>query len=130
MANDSMCFPQTPHSLVPLHPPADDRAAPAGGVAPPRRVAPGVAGVNAVPRPAANEKPKLLVPADKAAKQAEEAYDALERAERTLDALIARKAPSEQIDDARASVYAAQRNAESATREYLRDAAMRPLPGL
>jgi hypothetical protein len=106
MPDDPMCVQQTPHSRVPLHPPADDRG-----------VTPGAADHRAAPQPAAHE-PKLLVPgqAQDAQKQAETASQALMVAKQNLAELISSKdATPEQISAAEHSVDIAQGKAEVAT---------------
>jgi hypothetical protein len=50
MADDPVCVRQLPYPVAPLHPPADDRTAPARGVVPARGVAQGVGGVKVAAR--------------------------------------------------------------------------------
>jgi hypothetical protein len=108
MANDSMCVQQTPHSRVPLHPPADDRG-----------VAPGAARHEAAPPPAAHE-PKLLVPGpakdtEAAQKQAKTASQALTVAKLNLAKLVRENAPPAEISAAEHLADIEQEKAELAT---------------
>jgi hypothetical protein len=108
MPDDPMCVQQTPHSRVPLHPPADDRG-----------VTPGAADHKAAPQPAAHE-PKLLVPgqaqdAKAAQKQAETASQTLMVAKLNLAKLVRENAPPAEISAAEHSADIAQEKAELAT---------------
>jgi hypothetical protein len=119
MADDSICVRQTPYVAATLHPPADDRGVIQAGV-----FGKGAAAHNATLRPVARE-PETAGAGGKGCgaveNQAKAALKGLAEAEQILGELELAKAPEAKIGEAKHRVTIAQRAAERATAQNVKE---------